>query len=494
MIYPRKLALLLLSVGSVAAGTAQEAPKDAAPVLTLAQAVDHALSAGDTIASVRASLAASDAANKIAQAKNAFTVSASVGYGASQSYNSPSQEVSTSPPMYYSTSNTTGSRVVVPAATVGTETTNGVLVQSPTGTVSAGTPMTNVTGGFSTGYESWPDGSVRNVGTASAKLTQTIWNGYPGGPTQASAEQASLSFTAAQLSAQANNSAAVFAVKQAYYTILSAQENIELLQATLDSVKKTAEITKARFDQQVATAVDVLTTQVAVQTADLNLQAGQQTLVTARQRLANLMGTDPSVDFQAAPEPDPTEPVNSLDEAVAFALKNRTEPRIAELNARSSGINETLASGALIPSVSVTAGVTDYLDLNRSTVVGQMGVTLGAPLWDAGAASSTLSQARNITLGYKTQLHQLQQSIPVDVASGWNTWQLDQKRYNVSIDNKKAFDQELEIVRIQYQSGAKALSDLLIAQTNATSADFGLLTAKITAQLDALQLQSLLGL
>ncbi len=95
---------------------------------------------------------------------------------------------------------------------------------------------------------------------------------------------------------------------------------------------------------------------------------------------------------------------------------------------------------------------------------------------------------------YLTQLHQLRQSIPVDIQEGWNAWQLDLKRLDVAVDNKKAFDAQLEIARVQFQTGAKALSDLLVAQTNASNADFGLLKAKINTQLAALQLQNLLGL
>ncbi len=219
---------------------------------------------------------------------------------------------------------------MVPVPTAGTETTDGVLIQNPTASITAGTPLTSVTGSWSSGYETWPaDGSLRNVGVASAKLSQTIWNGYWGGPTQAAADKASMTYQIAVLNAKANQSSAVLAVKQAYFTMLSAQENLNLLQATLDSLNKTLQITQAKFNQQVATAVDVLTSQVLVRSAELDLAGGQQALVTARQRLANLIGIDPNTVFQAAPEPDPTSPASTLEEAQALGLKKpkRTSDR-----------------------------------------------------------------------------------------------------------------------------------------------------------------------
>jgi outer membrane protein len=482
--------------------SAQDAGSQAGapPLLTLSQAVEQTLKTGDSLALVKQNLDAAQAADALNQAKNGFTVGVALGYGGSKASNSISAPAGFTTaqenPYYNSATNPTGSVTVVPTAAVGSETLNGVLVQNPTASVTAGTPITSVTGSWSTGYQTWPDGSIRNVGTASAKLTQTIWNGYLGGPTQAAADKSSLAYRIAQLTAQANRNSAVLAVKQAFFIVLTDQQNLDLLQATADSWKETLQITQAKFDQQAETAVDVLTAQVSLQSAELNLQGGKQALATARKRLANLMGLSPDTEFRAAPEPDPTAPAQTVEEAVEFGMKTRVEPQIAALNARSSDVDIAAAVGMLIPDVSLTAGVTNYLDLGvgQSTLVGQLGVTVGAALWDAGAYNSTYSQASKTKLGYQTQQHQYTRSIPVDIQDAWNTWQLDLKRRDVAIDNKKAFDQQLEIVRVQFQTGSKALSDLLIAQTNATNADFGLLSAQITAQLDALQLRSLMGL
>jgi outer membrane protein TolC len=489
-----KTMLLLLFAGSV--GTVWCQSVGSPQTITLSQAVDQAIKTGDTFAQVGANLSAAQATDSLAQAKNSFTVTGSIGYGASQSANNPAQNVSTAPNVYLSNGQPfpTG---VIPTATVGSETTDGVLVQNPTASVTAGTPMTTITGSWSTGYQSWPtDGSIRNVGIGSFKLNQTIWDGYWGGPTQAAADKAGYGYQIAQLNARASQSSAVLAVKQAYFTMQSAQENLSVLKDTADSWEKTLEITQARFAQQVATDVDVLTARVSLQNAQLDLLAGQNALATARKRLANLMGISPDTAFQVSLEPDPTSPAKNLEEAVNLGLKNRVEIQIADLNAKSSLVDQNLALGSGTPSVAVSGGVTNYTDMtaSRSTLVGQVGVSLGAPLWDAGAASSSAAQADKTRQAYLSQVHQLRQSIPVDIQEGWNNWQVDLQRLDVAVDNKKAFDQQLEIARVQFQLGTKTLSDVLTAQTNASTADFGLLNAKITAQLAALQLQNLLGL
>ena len=477
-----------------------QVPAVATQVLTLAQVVDQALKTGDGVVLVKTTLEASQAANALAQAKNGFTVTTALGYGASQSYNSAQTGsgagATTASNPYVGASASSPFGVVYPTSTVGSLTANSILIQNPTATITAGTPLTLVTVGAGTGLQTYPDGSSRNVGQGSAKLSQTLWNGYWGGPTQASADQAALSYQTAQLTARSTRSQTVLSVKQAYYTMLSAQENLKLLQTTVESRKLTVSFVQTQLTLKQVTDVDVLTAQVNEQSAELDLTDGQNTLNVARKRLANLMGLSSDSQFSVSSEPDPEAPAATLDEAIKKGLANRIETQIADLNARAAQINQALAIGAATPSVVVSGGVTDYVDTgaNKSTLVGQVGVSIGAPLWDAGAAGSQYKQAERTLANYTTQKHQLAQSIPVDIEEGWKAWQQAQKRYDLSQVNRKANDLQLDIVNAQFKAHIKTISDVFTAQINATTAEFGVLKAKITAQLAALQLQNLLGL
>ncbi|HTH13182.1 MAG TPA: TolC family protein, partial [Spirochaetia bacterium] len=346
------------------------------------------------------------------------------------------------------------------------------------------------------GLQNWPDGTSRSAATGSVKVTQTLWNGYWGGPTQAAADKASLAFQIAQLNAQTAQNKTVLTVKQAYFTLLSAQENLNLLTTTLASRKTTLQFTQSKFALQQATQIDLLTAQVNERSAELDLADGQNALNTARKRLANLMGLPTDAALAATAEPDPALPVTTLDDAVALGLKNRTELLVANLNAQSSLVDLNLAAGASTPSVSVSGQVSDTLDLSasRSVVVGLVGLTLGAPLWDGGAAGASTAQAQKTRDSYLTQVHQLGRSIPVDIEEGWNAYQQAAKRYELAGINAQNFELQLTVTKAQLDAGIKTLADEFTAEINASTAEFGLLKAKITAQLAALQLQSLLGM
>jgi outer membrane protein len=465
----------------------------AAPPLPLSQAVERALAQGDDVALQKATLDAAQSANGLANAKNGFTVSATVGYTGSRSFNDSTYTPAASATTYTAPATTAGASS---APSAGSATPDGVLLHTPTATLTLGTPLTSVTGGWTSGYEAWPDGTSRLTGTATAKVTQTLWNGYWGGTTQAAVDKAALTFQIAQLNAQASRNKIVLTVKQAFFTLLSAQDNLNLLTTTLESRKTTLQFTQAKYDLKQATDTDLLTAQVNEGSAELDLADGQNTLNTARQRLANLLGLPTDTAFTALTEPDPAPPAATLDEAIALGKKQRTELQIADLNARSSAIDAALARGTATPTVAVSGGVSDVVDLtaSRSVLVASVGVSVGAPLWDAGVSGTTADQAEKLRTGYVTQVHQLGQSIPVDIQEGWNAWVQAQKRYELAKVNQKNYDLQLVVAKAQLDAGSKTLADEFTAEINASTAEFALLKAKITAQLAALTLQSLLGL
>jgi outer membrane protein TolC len=419
-------------------------------------------------------------------------VTATLGYSASQSKNFPDNTSSTTATNPY----TGSSGIASGTASVGSSTADGILVQNPTASVTAGVPWATVTGAWSTGVQTWPDGTSRQTHTVSAKTAIAAWSGYLGGSTQAAADKAGLTYQAAQLTAQVSRNKTVLAVKQAFYTMLSAQENLTLLTTTLESRKTTLKFVETKMTLRQALETDLLTAQVNERSAELDLVDGQNALTAARARLANLMGLATDAAFTTDPEADPEPPAANLEDAVATGLRTRSELQIADLNARSAQVDRNLALGSATPTVSLTAGVTGLVDpaANRSVVVGQVGVTVGTPLWDAGQSGGSMAQAEKVQAGYLTQIHQLTRSIPVDIREGWNAWTQAQQRYDLAQLNAKNYDQQLRIVRAQVDAGSKTLADQFTAEVNASTAAFGLLKAKITAQLAVLQLQNLLGL
>ena len=131
---------------------------------------------------------------------------------------------------------------------------------------------------------------------------------------------------------------------------------------------------------------------------------------------------------------------------------------------------------------------------DAGSLLGTVGVSVGVPLIDAGASAGLSAQAEANRTAALAQYRQLLRMIPADVAEAWNALQIDQDRLTVAAASVDVAQGQLEVTKAQFESGLKMLFDVQNAEINLSSAQAGLLKAKITKLLSALRLQDLLGI
>ena len=453
----------------------------------LDQAVQEAVTRGADQGILAANLAASRAVNAQAKAKAGLTVTPTAGYNASETWNDPSRPLVT-----------TGAAANQDpkVSTVGAATADGAIPQNLQAGVTIATPLTSVAVKAAENYQLSPSGDLNHITQTSATVNQVLWNGYPGGPAQATVDKAALTLQITELNTIASRNKLILTVKQAFYTLLSSQESMNQLTQTRDSRKDSLRFVQTKFDLQQATGLDLKAAKINLQSAELDWQSGQSALDVARRRLANLMGRSDDQNLTAAGATDPAVSAGTLEEAVGLALKNRVEPQVAQANARSAQVDATSALGASLPTVNVSGGLAYSKDWqkNAGAYVGTLGVTVGVPLVDAGAAAGLAAQAAAQKTAAQTQYEQLLKSIPVDVAEAWSAWQVNQQRYEVAVASVEVAVGQRQILQAQFDAGLKTISDLQTGDITVSTAQFNLLKAKITSQLSALQLQNLLGL
>jgi len=452
-----------------------------AQTVTLEQAVREALSHGADQAILASNLEASRAVYSAAQAKAGLTLGATASYGASQTWNS-------SPSAFPTLSSPTTSGV--PTAY------DSAVPQTASAGLTLATPITTLSVKGNQNWETTPTGSTVTAPGVTMGFNQVIWNGYPGGPAAAAADQARLTLKIAELTALANHNKLVLTLKEAYYTLLSDQQAIEQLTQTVQSRDDSLKFVQAKLALGQATRIDLKSAQVALLSSQLDLTSGQRSLEIARRRLSNLMGRANPDGLTAAVAPDPAVTAANLSLAVETALKNRTEIQSAQAAAALQQISVSSAFGAILPTVSLGGSLTytDNPTPSTSSYFGLVNLTVAQPILDAGAASSLLKQATALKAVAQLQVDQLKNSIPVDVSEGWYAWQDGQQRLVAAQGSVEVAQGQLAITQAQYDAGIKTLTDLQTAQIALSTAQSALIKAKITSQLAALQVQSLMGL
>ena len=333
------------------------------------------------------------------------------------------------------------------------------------------------------------------MGSLGMSVSQAIWNGYPGGTARATVEKSLLSLRGRELAAASGKLSLTSAITQAYFITLGAQRNLAVKNEIFDQQKALLSQINAIHDLRQATDVDLRSAQINAQSAEIDAQSAENNLRIARIRLAQLMGWPRDREFSVAEEADPQIPVATIDEAVADALKRRTDLQQIDLNRQSAAIDRTLIRGQRTPSVSVSGGVTLLVGWDQLITAGQgsLGVKVGMPILDSGAAEHQLN-ANSLQNEVITTLEiQLRSSVATDVEEAFDLMQIQLQRLQIAKLNAEKFDILFTLKRTEAQYGTATNQDLLTASVDSANAHSAVTTAQRNAQLAVLQLRNAMG-
>ncbi len=464
------------------AGTSSDQAADQ-KVLTLNQCLEAALSKSDSAAILQKNLAISQAQYRQTVAKNAVSLNAGLGGGATGGFG-----------------NTT--LLSNNASTVGTSVDYSTAIPlSYSGNLSLNGPSTSlsISGGGS--FSNVPVLGNVSVSTFGLSLSQTLWDGYPGGIAKANVQQGFLNLQSAELASGANELTLAYQIKQAYYSMLSAQRNVDVYRQNLEFQNSALKQEQALYDLKQAADVDLQTAKINVKSAEVDQESGQIVLASARKALANLVGLPASEDFAVAETPDPQVSVQSLDEATSTALDKRVELKQLEVSRRVATVQLGLIKAQTSPTVSLTGGsywltgLNVYgltADQNAATI--SLGGKIGLPILDSGSAVYQEEANRYQAGVYDLQADQLHRSITLAVENDYKSVQLQTEKLELARLTAENSKGQYDLKNVQRQYGTATNQDVLAAALNMVNANTTLATARNALELAILQLQNDMGL
>jgi outer membrane protein TolC len=464
--------------------TAQGAGTAGGKVLTLEQCLDAAIATSDSAAILQKNLQISQAQYKQTVAKNAVSLNAGVGGGATGGFG-----------------NTT--LLYQNATTVGTSADYSTAIPlSYSGNISLIGPSTSLS--LAGGGSIAP--SVPTLGTVSATtvslgLSQTVWDGYPGGIAKANVQQGLLNLQNAELASDANKLTLAYQIKQAYYTMLSAQRNIAVYAQNFQFQQSALAQEQALYDLKQAVDVDLQTAQINLKSAEVDQRSGRIALVSARKALANLVGFPAGEDFAVAETADPEVSVQSLDDAIATGLAKRFELQQLEVNRRIAAISLGLIKAQTSPTVSLTGtsywlnGLNVYsLPTDQNAVTITLGGKIGLPILDSGSAEYQREANRYQASVYDLQDDQLRRSISLAIENDYEAVQLQTEKLDLAKLTAANSKGQYDLKNVQRQYGTATNQDVLAAAVNMVNANTALETTRNALELAILQLQIDMGL
>jgi outer membrane protein len=446
------------------------AAQQAATVLSLQQVIDTAIAGGDDNKILSGTLDVARAQHALNVSRNGLTLAGNAGYGQSVVFGDPTLSARLG--------GTTG-----PSA--------GVTVAGPLTSVAVTASPYNTPAGTTSSL--FPSPATAVVG---ASVSQTLWNGYLGGPAQATVDKSLLTLQGKEAATESARLALVYRIKQAYYTMLAAQRNLALKSQILDKQNTLLKQIQAIYDLKQATLVDLKTAQINARSAQIDVDSATHDLRSGRNALAILMGQPADSSFAVADAPDPTVPVTTVEDAIGQSLKRRVELKQFELSIKSGAVDLALARGSAQPTVSVTGGLALDVAWGKTLTTAysvSAGVKVAMPILDAGAAENQADAAAKQNAVYSVQEAQMQKSISNDVRNAWENCQLAAERLDLAKLQADAAALQLQILKAQFANGTASNQDLLTASVNDANAESAILAATSTEQLAVLLLLNVMG-
>jgi outer membrane protein len=313
-------------------------------------------------------------------------------------------------------------------------------------------------------------------GSVSLEVTQSIFAGFRNLNGVRSAETAVLS---ARETLRGAEQTTLLAAATAFMNLVQAQATVNLRRTNIEFLQQQVRAAEDRLSAGTGTRTDVASAQANLAAAQLQYDQAVSALNTAIAVYEQVIGHRPR-SLGTARSVEPLLP-RSLAQALEIGFASHPSIKIAEYSVDTADFAVKSAEGALLPSVSASAGVTRSLATNGTTSTsGSVSARMNVPLWSGGAPSSRVRAAKE-TLGQRRiELDAAREQVRQSVTSAWGA--LDAARASIRSADAAVAAQQLVVSGFteQLRVGQATTIDLLREQQNLLTVQ----VAQVTAQRD----------
>lgn len=331
-----------------------------------------------------------------------------------------------------------------------------------------------------------------NSTTASAGINLS-WLIYDFGGRNASTERVRQSLNAALATRSDTLQTLIFDAAEAYFKLLSAQEEYANSDADQASALAAFEAASTRYDLGLAAYSDKLQAETSYAQTQLNVAKAKETLELAKGNLAALLNYPPDKPLVLYEEQYPADYfliTGDADSLIKTALNSRADiaAKKAAVKQAESSLDYQKSQNA--PSLNLSAGLNAQDEMagkDRRSATSSVGLTLTVPLFTGFKNTYKASQAHYQLEQKKAELKQLENEIRQQVWNAFQSFQTAKKAYEISLTMFVSADQSANVALGAYKAGKGSILNVLDTQAKLASARstksssyYDLLIAKIT--------------
>ncbi len=326
----------------------------------------------------------------------------------------------------------------------------------------------------------------------SVSLTQPLLRGFGREVTEQGITTATFGKESSLLQWRNTALATVATVRDQYFALIKARENLATQKAALAVLKEVDAGNQARVKVGVLASVELLDSAFGVAQAEVTVLTADKSVRDASDALRATIQFPPGAELVPA-ESFPAEPVEHSEEsAMAAALKNRPDLKAARVSLKTQEFNARVARNATLPSLGLTgsAGL-EAMGSAYSDAVSDLS-SAKYPFWSVGlsfaypigndAAEAELAASRLRARQAEAQIRSLEDSILLDVRAAIRALDTNRNAIDAAQKGVTFGEARLESFIKRQKVGLAVTKDILQAQSDLTSARQTLTAARADYQ------------
>ena len=337
---------------------------------------------------------------------------------------------------------------------------------------------------------------VINTSNAQFSLNQTIFNRDV---LLASSTSGDVRDQAKQVTTE-NKIDVVVNVSKAFYAVLAAQSQIDLVNEDITRLQQSKKDTYYQYKSGVVDKTDYMRATIALNNALAEQKQDEEQLKSSYAFLKDQMGYSPKGELKLVYDTNKMENDISIDTLQAINYENRIEYKLLQTGKRLQEANLNYYKWSFIPSLSVF-GVYNFNYLNdkfsqlysQSYPNSYVGLQLTFPIFQGGKRIQEIEQAELEVDRYNYDLASLESTLNTQYVQALSNYKSAFKNYNAQKENVDLAKEVYNTIQLQYKSGVKAYLDVITAETQLRTTEVNYINALYRLLSSKLDLQKALG-
>lgn len=295
---------------------------------------------------------------------------------------------------------------------------------------------------------------------------RTLYDGYPGGRSQATIQQAEKGFDQKKMDILRSQKDIVYQTKQVFFQLIQMQKSLDVNRQSFSYQQKQLERTRAFYESGMVPYLSVLEAETVLKEIELEMLRGENNLRLSRWNLNYLLGLPEDTELSVIEEKGTSFPTLDFSLCLEEAFQSRIEFQQLGKTRDLQEINLRLTQSQKYPVVSLKGNVEWQSQGLPDSYDWDVELSLTFPLWDSKARDFGIQKARLEIEKIALEEEKLRRSIYREVQEAYLQYQEALK--NLELISKKLEEalEEYRLVENKAQMGLATPLDLMDAENN----------------------------